>query len=287
MIIDFHTHVFPPHIRANKEPYLARDRTFAALYSNPKAKMSTAEELIASMNLTGVNVSVIVNIGWSVHEFCVETNDYIIESARSYPDRLVAFCGVNPAAGKDAVAEIERCASLGAKGIGELHPDSQGYNLADSRVLGSVMSAAQHHDLIVLTHSSEPVGHLYPGKGTVTPEVLTSFIQTFPEVTIVCAHWGGGLPFYALMPEVSEALQRVFFDTSASPLLYTPQVFPAVVQSLGIANILFGTDYPLIAQRRILDQVEGLDWPQDLKERVLGGNAQELLGLSKDSSPGR
>ncbi|MFQ5874280.1 MAG: amidohydrolase family protein [Dehalococcoidia bacterium] len=279
MIIDFHAHIFPPHIRDNRKPYLDRDRTFAHLYSDPKAKLSTVEELIESMDASGVDVAVTLNMGWSVHEFCVETNDYIIESARRYPDRLVPFCGVNPAAGGDAAAEVERCAKAGVRGIGELHSYAQGYSLADSRVMGPVMEVVQHHGLIVLTHSSEPVGHLYAGKGTVTPDQLYGFIQSFPQAQVVCAHWGGGLPFYALMPEVAEALQNVYFDTAASPFLYSPQVFSTVAQSLGVDKILFGTDFPLIAHKRLMGQVEGLDWPQTLKEKVLGGNAKALLGL--------
>ncbi|MCH8089522.1 MAG: amidohydrolase [Chloroflexi bacterium] len=279
MIIDFHAHIFPPHIQANRAPYLARDHTFSHLYSDPKARLSTADELVEKMDAWGIQVAVTVNMGWSVHEFCVETNDYILESARRFPDRLVPFCVVNPALGDRAVEEVERCAMLGARGIGELHSYAQGYRLDDSKVMGPVMEVAQRHGLIVLTHSSEPVGHDYPGKGTVTPEQLSGFINDFPDATIVCAHWGGGLPFYALMPEVRESLKNVYFDTAASPFLYTSQVFPTVVAAIGHEKILFGTDYPLISYKRLLGQVDGLGWPQHVKDGVLGGNGARLLGL--------
>ncbi|MCH7996358.1 MAG: amidohydrolase [Chloroflexi bacterium] len=279
MIIDFHAHIFPPHIQANRAPYLARDHTFSHLYSDPKARLSTADELVEKMDAWGIQVAVTVNMGWSVHEFCVETNDYILESARRFPDRLVPFCVVNPALGDRAVEEVERCAMLGARGIGELHSYAQGYRLDDSKVMGPVMEVVQRHGLIVLTHSSEPVGHDYPGKGTVTPEQLSGFINDFPDATIVCAHWGGGLPFYALMPEVRESLKNVYFDTAASPFLYTPQVFPTVVEAIGYEKILFGTDYPLISYKRLLGQVDGLGWPQHVKDGVLGGNGARLLGL--------
>lgn len=279
MIIDFHAHIFPPHIRASRAPYLARDHTFSHLYSDPKASLSTADELVEKMDAWGIQVAVTLNMGWSVHEFCVETNDYILESARRFPDRLVPFCVVNPALGDRAVEEVERCAKLGARGIGELHSYAQGYRLDNSQVMGPVMEVVQRHGLIVLTHSSEPVGHVYPGKGTVTPEQLSGFINDFPDATIVCAHWGGGLPFYALMPEVRESLKNVYFDTAASPFLYTPQVFPTVVEALGPEKILFGTDYPLISYKCLLGQVEGLGWPQDVKDKVLGGNGARVLGL--------
>jgi len=47
---------------------------------------------------------------------------------------------------------------------------------------------------------------------------------------IVCAHWGGGLPFYALMPEVGKSFTNVFFDTAATVFLYQPQIFEQVSQ---------------------------------------------------------
>ena len=94
MIIDFHTHVFPPQIKKNRRQYTDSDPCFAILYSNPKAKLATAEELIASMDKEGVDISVIVNYGWTTHELCVETNDYILASIARYPRRLVGFCAV-------------------------------------------------------------------------------------------------------------------------------------------------------------------------------------------------
>jgi hypothetical protein len=87
--------------------------------------------------------------------------------------------------------------------------------------------------LIFLTHSSEPVGHEYAGKGSVTPDVLYRFVLAFPGLKLVCAHWGGGLPFYALMPEVEKALANVFFDTAATVFLYKPEVFEHVSRVIG------------------------------------------------------
>ena len=124
------------------------------------------------MDRDGVDVSVTLGMGWQVHEFAVEANDYILESAKAFPDRLIPFCTVNPALGDIAIKELERCADLGARGIGELHSYAQGYRLDDERVMRPFMEAAIARDLIVLTHSSEPVGHIYAGKGTVTPDEL-------------------------------------------------------------------------------------------------------------------
>jgi hypothetical protein len=280
MIVDFHTHVFPPQIKKDRSKYIERDPCFAILYSDPKSKIATADELIANMDETGVSVSVMANIGWTTHELCVETNDYILESISRYPQRLIGFGAVQPQSPDGAVAEIERLAKAGIKGIGEMRPDIQLFDLTDELMMAPFVEAVRKHKLILLTHASEPIGHEYPGKGNVTPDVLYSFITSFPDLTIVCAHWGGGLPFYALMPEVRKAITNVFFDTAASPLLYTPQVYEQVIQLVGAERILFGSDYPLLAPGRQLKEIKALDLPEEIESLILSGNARRLLGIS-------
>ena len=279
VIIDFHTHIFPPRFRENREEYLGRDPLFAHLYSDPKAKLATAEELIASMDKEGIDISIILNIGWTDLELCRQTNDYIMEAISRYPNRLVGFCAIQPRAGEAAIAEIERCARGGMRGIGELRPDIQGFDLGDEVTMGPVIEAARRHGFILLTHSSEPVGHDYKGKGNITPDILYRFICHFPELPIVCAHWGGGLPFYALMPEVKTALANVFFDTAASPFLYRPEIFKYVSEIVGTDKILFGTDYPLMPQSRVIKQLQSLNMGPEAEALILGGNAQKLLDL--------
>ena len=279
-VIDFHTHVYPEWLRDRRESYAAADATFGELFADPKARMATADELVAAMDRDGVDRSVVMGIGWTDRGLAREANDYIIESVARYPDRLTGFGGVNPAWGEEAASEAERCASLGLAGIGELHPDTQGYDLGDESAMGPLMEAARALGLIVLTHSSEPVGHMYQGKGKTRPEVLWRFIQNFPDATIVCAHWGGGLPFYALMPEVKEGLANVSFDTAASPFLYDRRVFEAGVGLVGAGRILLGSDYPLLQASRLLRQIEKAGLPEGEKEAIRGGNAGRLLGLS-------
>jgi len=279
MIIDFHTHVFPPQIKQNRSKYIESDPCFATLYASPDAKLATADELVASMDKAGIDISVIANIGWTTHELCVETNDYILESIARYPERLIGFCAVQPQSSEAAVAEIERCAEGGIKGVGEMRPDIQFFNLNDEKVIVPFVEIVRKRNLILLTHASEPVGHAYPGKGGITPDILYPFITSFPDLTIVCAHWGGGLPFYALMPEVKQAMSNVFFDTAASPFLYSAQIYNQVIQLVGADKILFGSDYPLLSQSRLLTEIETLDLPKATKDLILSGNAQRLLGI--------
>lgn len=277
MIIDFHTHIFPPWLRDQRHRYLERDATFGELFADPKAKMATAEELVEAMDEDRVARSVALGIGWADPGLAREANDYIIESARRHPDRLVGFAGVSPAWGDTAAREAERCAEAGLKGVGELHPDSQAFDLGDPKTMAPLVEVVRGRGLILTTHSSEPVGHRYPGKGATRPEALWRFIQSYPDVTVVFAHWGGGLPFYALMPEVRSALGNVYFDTAASPFLYTPEVFSIVAGLVGADRILLGSDFPLVRARRLLRQVEDSSLTEADREKVMGGNAGRLL----------
>jgi len=277
VIVDFHTHIFPPWLRERRDEYIKCDPCFSLLYSQPEARIATAEELLASMDEAGIGLSVVLNAGWVSHELCVKTNDYILDSVSRYPTRLVGFCAIQPGAGDAAIAELERCAKAGAKGIGELRSDVQGFDLADEETMKPLVDAALQHDLIFLTHSSEPVGHEYSGKGSITPDILYSFIAGFPNLKLVCAHWGGGLPFYALMPEVAKVLANVFFDTAATVFLYKPEIFEQMSCIIGSDKILFGSDYPLMHQNRVIAQIQSSRLPEEDKARILGANAQKLL----------
>jgi uncharacterized protein len=279
MIIDFHTHIVSSKIKQNRDEYARRCRSFASIYSDPKAKLATAEEIIAAMDKDGVDISVVLNYGWSTQSLCAEVNDYILESVARYPKRLVAFCSVVPSEDESALKEVERCIKAGARGIGELRLDDHLRHKRSLAILKPIIDIVIQNKLILLAHSSEPVGHQYSGKGAATPDLLYTLITAFPDLKLVCAHWGGGLPFYALMPEVKTALKNVYFDTAASPFLYTPQVYGQVAQLVGDDKILFGSDYPLIPQRRFLKEIAALDLPAETKRKILAGNAKKLLGL--------
>ena len=280
MIIDFHTHIFPPEVRRDRRRYVAQDATFGALYADPKARIASAADLVAAMDAQGVDAAVAMGVGWADCGLARASNDYIIDAARRYPGRIVGFGAVNPAWGADAAREAHRCADAGLRGVGELHPDTQGFDLADKRALAPLMRVVAERGLIVTTHSSEPVGHQYAGKGGVHPQTLMRFITDWPDATIVCAHWGGGLPFYALMPEVRRALKNVYFDSAASPFLYAPRVWGIAAGLVGAGKVLFGSDYPLLQPRRLIAEVRASQLPPQDAAAVLGGNAAALLGVA-------
>jgi predicted TIM-barrel fold metal-dependent hydrolase len=284
LIIDFHTHITAPEIIDRRDDYLVRDAWFRDLYANPKARLSSAEDLLAAMDRDSVEQAVVFGFGWRDMEMCRRDNDYVIESVARYPDRLIGFAIVNPMCGPEAVREIERCAAAGLVGIGELMPDGQGYRLDDQKIMAPIVEVAMEHDMLLLTHSSEPVGHLYPGKGTVTPDEIIRFARLFPDAKLVCAHWGGGTIFYELMPEVSRLMCNVYYDTAASLFLYQDDIFTLAAR-WAPGKVLFATDFPLIGPGAFIRRLEAARMPTATRRRMLGGNAWRILKLGERANP--
>ena len=284
MIIDFHTHIFPPEIRLQRERYCTRDPWFSTLYSNPRASMATAEDLIAEMDSAGVDASVTFSFGWTDPGLIEETNSYVLDAMQRYPGRIYGMAVSQPTAGLRALHELERCAQAGMIGLGELMPHGQDYRLSDIPLLTPLMEIVRHYHLLVLSHCSEPVGHLYPGKGDVSVADIVTFLKAFPDVRFIAAHWGGGLPFYCLMPEIQQAATHVWYDTAASLYLYRKTIFPIAAQLVGADRILFASDYALLRQSRVIEHIKQSGLDAEAIALVLGGNAQRLLNDNGNQS---
>lgn len=165
------------------------------------------------------------------------------------------------------------------KGVGELRPDVQGFDLCDEKLMRPLMDRLTELDMVLSLHVSEPVGHEYPGKGSNTPDIVYRFIVAFKKLKIILAHLGGGLPFYGLMPEVRAALSNTWYDTAAVPFLYRPEVYRSIAVVGGTERILFGSDWPLLSQQRVINHIResGLG-PAEVND-MLGGNAGRLFNL--------
>lgn len=241
--------------------------------------MATAESLVEAMDRDGIDRAVVMGIGWNDCALARESNDYLMEAVSAHPQRLIGLCSVNPRWGGEALEEVRRCSRGGLSGIGELHSDTQGFDLADRDTLEPLMDLARDLSWPVLVHCSEPVGHPYPGKGRATPDKVYRFLENFPGNRVICAHWGGGLPFYSLMPEAPAVLGNAWFDTAATPFLYRPEIYSLGAALAGSDRVLFATDFPLVQPSRALAQVtESCLEPED-RDAILGGNAARLFGL--------
>ena len=275
-IVDSHVHIFPPEVSRHRSDFVRRDQFFAELYENPRARIADAETLIESMDEGGVKWSVAVGFGWQSQDLCAWHNDYLVESLKAYPGRMVALACVQPTDSR-AVSELERRIGDGCSGVGELMPHGQGYRLDDFKTTGAIAEAVQSAGAILMTHSSEPVGHTYRGKGSVHPQQVAALATRYPKLKLIAAHWGGGLLFYELMPELRAAFANVYYDSAASSLLYEGALFRIAPRLAEPHRILFATDYPLLKQKRQIEKVIQADLDGEYLDRFMGGNAEALF----------
>jgi uncharacterized protein len=278
VIVDFHAHIFPPDVVANRDRYLAADRSFAWLYGRPEARLASADELLVSMDDAGIDVTVVQGFAWESDELCRLHNDYLLTAAAESGERIKAFCTLQLTDSQAARREALRVKERGAAGLGELRPVAQGYDITGEA--GDALAAiAREFDLPVLFHVSEPVGHEYPGKRGLPMSDFYQFIRKHPDCKVVGAHWGGGLPLYGLMPELAAELANAWFDTAATSLLYGEGIYERTIDVLGYERILFASDFPLLSQKKQLRLVRELDLEKSIIEGICGDNAARLLGL--------
>lgn len=274
MIVDFHTHIFPPSVRDQREEYVRHDSTFAEMYSDPKAKVATTEDLLRSMDESGIDVSVALGFAWRDSDDCARHNDYLLEAAARSDGRIVPFCTLNPADEAAATWEAERCASAaGAHGLGELRPESQGWDILGPP--GELLTAlARRHSLVLLFHVTEEGGHAYPGKRGLPVADLRRFLEKAGDARIVGAHLAGGLPLEA----DAQLPPHLYADTAALRYLYEPSDLPRAAEALE-GRLLFGSDYPLVSQAGALEDLRSSGLDDAVLRQVLGGSAARLLGL--------
>jgi predicted TIM-barrel fold metal-dependent hydrolase len=101
----------------------------------------------------------------------------------------------------------------------------------------------------------------------------------YPELGLICAHLGGGLPFFGHMPEVADLCRRLYFDTAAAPLLYQASAYRTVVDLCGADRMLLGSDHPLLEVGDYLAGLDSVGLSGAERAAITGDNAARVLGL--------
>ena len=272
--VDAHVHVFPPEVTQDRESYLGTDSRFDELYASPQARMVTAEEVLAQMEDRGISMSVVFGFAFCDIGLCRMVNDYVIEVVKEQPDRLAGLACI-PWGSSEAAAEVSRCLDAGLRGCGELAPRSG--EPGEIEQIGPVAAVLRERMLPLMVHASEPVGHDYPGKGRFTPDACVALAEAYPGTKLVLSHLGGGTFLYEAMPEVRAAMADVFYDTAATPYLYSPEVYRAAAAAVGAEKLVFGSDYPLLDPGRCAQGLERLS-AEDQKA-ILEDNARRIFDL--------
>lgn len=276
MIIDVHTHIFPPEVIADRQRFLDGEPAFAAIYADPKAPMVDGPGLVAAMDQDGVDISWAMGFPWVKEENAVLHNEYLAKAVAESEGRLRGMACVRPPA-TWAMDQAKKALDMGLHGLGELAFYDTDLDVESLNPLAELCAEA---DVPLLLHTNEPVGHIYPGKAPMTLAALYRLVKENPRTKFVLAHMAGGLFFYTLLKkEVEKVFENVWLDTAAAPFLYKPAAYGVAANLLGADKVLLGTDYPLLRypryKKEMTDPTSGLS--EEQLERILGLAAKELI----------
>ena|GEM_PF-358228 len=238
-----------------------------------------ADELLASMDLWGISVSIVSSIEpmrfyqWSTQEGRCDKatkyggNEKIAEAVLLHPERLVGSYVPNvfesPKMIKAGIRRFVR--EYGFRQI-KLHPWLSGFP-ANAAELNPVFEAASELGIPVLYHS-----------GTIpytNPAQMFDMAMKYPDVVVIMGHAGKGDLCYDALA-VARYADNLYMDTCGQP----NKVFlERCVAELGSERILFASDwlgsFGKLPFRRL--EVEALDISEEAKANILLNNAERLF----------
>lgn len=221
-----------------------------------------AERLVAMLDAAHIKRAVLLSVGYwfdsptrpstrSAAAMQAE-NTWTAEQAARFPDRLVAFCSLNPVS--DAAMEtLRHCvADKRFKGL-KLHFANSRVDLLNTdhvRRIREVFAAANRARLPIVAHvrNNDSYG------AREAHVILEQLLPAAPDVVVQIAHlWGGAnfapdaLAVYAeAVAARRPATRRLYFDVSDAALVAnTPELAQVVaerVRQIGLDRILYGSD---------------------------------------------
>jgi uncharacterized protein len=275
-VIDGHVHVFSPSVCKNRNNFFY-DKNFILLYDNPRSKIIDAPQLLAKMSESGVGTSLCMGFAWMQDDDCSRENEYILRVAKENKGRIIPFASV-PLECNNPEEYVKNLSSMGFAGIGEIAFYTQGFGAKEEKYLIEIFQACCDANICAVIHLNEPVGHTYAGKYHTDFSRLISIITEFPTLRLMLSHWGGGLFVYELMPEISKALASVWYDTAASPFLYSNKIYSTVCSIAGSKRIILGSDYPLMSIKKYIDGINEEFNNNEIIENICRNNAVRFLG---------
>ena len=271
MIIDFHTHIFPEKVAPKAIPMLAE-----LSHSTPSYN-GTKDGLYASMERCGIDISVVLPVVTSPHQFdsILRFAEMINQESASSDSRsrIISFAGIHPDCEdiKGKLAEIKR---RGFQGI-KLHPYYQNAALNDIRYL-RLIDQASSLGLIVSVHAGyDPYD---PALILASPDMILQIIKEVHPPRMILAHMGSNKNY----PESLEKLcgQDVYMDTGYVLKNIDMDLFARMVHVHGADHIVYGSDGPWTDQgwgaRKIMDCPL---LSQEEKQQILYKSALGLLTI--------
>jgi len=193
-----------------------------------------------------------------------KANEYVYALVQELPDRAIQFYLITDD-NQDITQELERKYSeWGFKGV-KIHQCWYRISI-DSRIFDDAAKWVEKNDLPIFIHleSDEEVRRLIVYK------------RKHPQLKIIIGHLFG----LEIFIESKIRLENTYFDISTYQVTSDYRVMKAV-KHFGADKILLGSDTPYGKDnlRKNIDRVRNLPLSQDEKNRILGLNLKELIGM--------
>lgn len=198
-----------------------------------------------------------------------ETVNAISDEVNAYPDLFTGFGTLHPDS-DDIEGDFNHLLDLGLKGV-KLHPDFQLFALNEQRAfdLGEVINEG---DVPLLIHCGD-FRYNYSN-----PEQLIPFLDKFPELTVIGAHFAG----WSMWEDATRQLagrENLYVDLSSSLYALSSQTAKELIHAYGPDKVLWGTDYPMWDSVSEMEYFDKIDLTDKERSMILYENAAKLLNL--------
>ncbi|MCB1688977.1 MAG: amidohydrolase [Halioglobus sp.] len=259
-----------PNARFLREPWLASILRWTGQEDMPARPLPTTLQA-----LDQARVALGLLSAWHGPQGALISNDEVAACVAQAPRRLAGLASVDLYQPMAGVRELRRCVrELGFVGLRSvpwlwsLPPDDRRYYplYAECIELDIPFCTQVGHTGPLL--SSEP-GRPIP--------YLERVLLDFPDLRVVGGHLGA--PWLEEIYSLLHKFPNFHVDTSAYKLSRLPPHFAEFMRSSGAKQILFGSNYPMIAPADCLQGLDALELPTDATARFLYQNAQRVFKL--------
>jgi predicted TIM-barrel fold metal-dependent hydrolase len=275
------------HVEADDHGHLSLDQELldasAAYFKGAESRTPTVADLAARYRAAGMAAVVFTVDATTATGHQALSSEEIAEQAAEHADVLIPFGSVDPHQGQDA---IRRARSLveehGVRGF-KFHPSLQAFS-PDDVSHRPLWGALEELGVPALFHTGQNgIGAGLPGGRGIklrysNPLLLDDVAADFPGLTVILAH--PSVPWQAEAISMATHKANVFIDLSGWRPKYFP---PELVRAAGGQlrdKVMFGSDYPLIAPERWLEDFDALGLDEARRPAILKGTAARVLGLS-------
>lgn len=278
--IDIHCHPSTRPFYETMKPYILP----LEKYWNESFQIRTEDEMIQEFEDADVQVTLVALDAETATGLPKTSNDYIAEVVKKYPDTVIAGWGsVDPWKGKKAIKEAERAISeLGLIGF-KFHPILQRFDINDKRFyplwkkISKLGAAVQFHTGTTGMGAGVAGGMGEHLKYCRPIPYLDDLAADFPQLKIIGLH--PAFPWTDEMTAVVLHKANVFWDLSGWAPKYFTETLKHDINTRLKNKVLFGSDYPSISHKRLLEEWKANGHKDEILEKVLYKNAQRILNL--------